>query len=51
MNTERTDPTLEEAKVQKDCWSGKAFDMLITHQMHLAKVQNHSLENKEEEKI
>ena len=20
MNTERTDPTSEEAKVQKDCW-------------------------------
>lgn len=51
MNTERADPTSEEAKVQKDCWSGKAFDLLIFYQMHLAKVQNHSWENKEEEKV
>lgn len=48
MNTERADPTLEEAKVQKDCWSGRAFGILISYQMHLAKVQNHYWENKEE---
>lgn len=51
MSTERADPTSEEAKVQKDCRSWRVFDMLISYQMHLAKVQNHSLENREEEKI
>lgn len=51
MNTERANPTSEEAKVQKVCWSGKAFDTLISYQMYLAKVQNCSLENKEEEQI
>lgn len=40
MNTEREDPTSEEARVQEDCWSGKAFDVLISYQMHLPKVQS-----------
>lgn len=46
MDAGRADLTLEEARVQKDCWSGKAFDMWIFYQMPLAKVQNHNWEGR-----
>lgn len=51
MKSQREDRALEEAKVHEGCWSGKAFGMLISQQIHLANTQNRSLENKEEEKI